>query len=688
MNRHWMMILAVWVLMVGGCQAVPPLSTSTPQPTAASLIATATPARLSPTAIPATVTPASPPAPASTPIPTPTSTPTSPPPSPTPAPSSATATLPLLTWSRAENPDYQGDWQVWGAMTGVDAILPDGDILWLATGGGLLALNTAQNTLTQYLYPYFPLPGNRLEDLLALDGQLVISGEFGVSIWDKQDAWKTYSPEEIGLEFKFSAPLARVGDTLWVGGEDGLARLTPEGRWEAFAPREFEEWSLSKFVVEKNKLFLVMDKGYGDKRTMQVFSFDEGKMTAVERPDLDTFRASNGDLWRGGRDMLERSSDGGVTWRTIIIPGGDEGNWFEALAEDDQGRIYARSIIPSYIFVIQGDEVIATYALAHSDAPEINYINILTWDDAHRLWVATDGRGLTMFDGERWRNWQPENSDLRDDAIRAMLVTEDKVYAGVRSSAASGGLSVLDIATETWTNYWPEESPLSYGGVGGLAQAKDGRIFMMTSDGKLNILDHDQWSYVTMPIPENTLPTYTDGFFDPTGVYWVATEAIPIGVWGYDGERWMNFRLPLGINAMVLDKQRRLWLGTQAGLIVRDITGKWHYYDGQALGLAQNGPGWISDLAVDDQGRVWITNFTDLLIFNGEEIQHIDPALVGASSWGDAITFDKEGRAWMRAGDLLVRFDGEPTIGPFAGLKLPSTQSFTDKDIQLIFPAR
>ena len=593
------------------------------------------------------------------------------------------ASIPMLTWARAENPDYADDWQVWGALTGISDIAIDGDTIWIASTG-LLALDQTHNTLTHYLFPTFPLPGNSLHSVLYQDGALYVSGDAGVSIW-RGDDWITYSASEIGLDLDFNAPLALQEGTLWVAGKKKLARLNADGRWETFQPKALrEKGTINRMVVEDGILYVIVG-GMGEDARRDVYRFEDGELVKVDRPELAFFKATNGDLWKGERNALSYSKDGGQTWEEALSEGGA---WFVPLAEDDQGRIYARARFPNQLYVFEENKLVGTYDLQRSDAPEINFINILQWDDAGRLWIATDGRGLTMFDGRRWRNWQPENSHLRDDAIRAMLVTRDKVYAGVRSGAASGGLSVFDIASETWTNYWPDESPLSYGGVGGLAEAKDGRIFMMTSDGALNILDGEQWSYASMPIPKNALPTYTDGFFDPTGVYWVATDAIPLGVWGYDGEKWTNFRLPVGIKSMVMDSQRRLWLGTDAGLLVRDINGKWLLYAPDALGIQGVSAGWIEDIAIDNAGRAWLMTLEDLVIFNGAELQHITPAeRVGKPFWGEAIAFDQEGRAWLEASDLLVRFDGEPEIGPFAGLTLPPTQTFRDKDFLLFFPA-
>src|SRR5512138_3300817 len=37
------------------------------------------------------------------------------------------------------------------------------------------------------------------------------------------------------------------------------------------------------------------------------------------------------------------------------------------------------------------------------------FLNIIERDTQGRMWLATDGHGLLMFDGKEWHNWQPES---------------------------------------------------------------------------------------------------------------------------------------------------------------------------------------------------------------------------------------------------------------------------------------
>lgn len=306
---------------------------------------------------------------------------------------------------------------------------------------------------------------------------------------------------------------------------------------------------------------------------------------------------------------------------------------------------------------------------------ELRYINILEWDNDGRLWVATDGVGLSMFDGEQWYNWQPETSDIREDAIRGMAVANGKVYAGTFGSAASGGVNILDIETGRWTNFWPEESPLSGGGVGGIAVDSFGRVYFPTAVGILDVYDGENWEHIPMPLPDGYLLWTTEGLIDDDGNYWLATGGF--GLWKYDGTDWVVYGIPGNLEALAVDQAGRLWVGGEIGLVVRDLDETWNLYTSEELPFEN----WIQDIAVDAEGRVWVITFQSLFVFNGQQCQAFSTDVVGTKYWGDALAFDQEGGLWMEAGDGLAVFRGSPNNGPFVELSLRPAQKVPESDI-------
>lgn len=529
--------------------------------------------------------------------------------------------------------------------------------------------------LTQYLAPTTPLPGNSLSGLVLHNGKLYISGYGGLAIYDRKTNWIRYTSEDIGLDVEFSSRIAMVGDVLWLAVEGGLAQLYPDGHWEVTRAEEggLPSERIERIVPRQDGVYVVVAAGPTVDDARWTMRFKDGDWEQVEQPTLLYLESQDGTLWNGDRRGLYKSMDRGSSWESVLATE----RWTTPRAFDDKGQLYVTT--DDMILVLADDKIVETYRFTDV-GPEINYVNIIQWDGQDRMWVATDGRGMSMFDGERWHNWQPESSEIRDDAIRGLAIGNDKLYAGTFGSAGTGGVNVFDFQTQRWTNYWPGESELSAGGVGGIAIDARGRAFLPTSEGVLDILDGEHWQHVPMPLPERGIVSTSEGLFDSDGDYWVGTYGLGLGLWRYDGSQWTVYDLPVHINALALDHQGRLWLGTSEGLIVHNLDGNWLVYTAEQLPL---GNGWIQDVLVDQEGRIWIIGYTCLVVFNGEEYQAFSESVVGASSWGDALSLDPQGKIWMEAGNGIAMFLGEPEIGSFANLTLEPAVTIPEKDILL-----
>lgn len=334
------------------------------------------------------------------------------------------------------------------------------------------------------------------------------------------------------------------------------------------------------------------------------------------------------------------------------------------------------------------------------DAPELQYINFIERDDAGRMWIATDGLGLTMYDGDRWYNWNTENrEDMRDDCFRSMAASEGKVYLAARSSATSGGLMMYDLTQDRWTNMWPDDSELSSGGIGGVVIDEAGRVHMSTAYGSYEVYTDAGWEHMAIePLPPCYLLSMHDALLDSEGEYWLATSLF--GVWRYDGTNWATYGpamsvfeedclrqpprpgyasgatlfhenrivyfigdiptvdgCPASTNAIAQDLRGQIWVATADGLAKRGLDGTWDQYLPGACPLVESH---LQDVAVDPLGRIWTVSSKQLAVYNGEDWQTFAPDVVGASRWGHAIGFDEQGRPWVAV--------GSGGVGVFSGL--------------------
>jgi ligand-binding sensor domain-containing protein len=588
----------------------------------------------------------------------------------------AATPVPEAQWHIAEG-NSTSDWDVYLTGSDIFGIALDGNMIWATSNGGLLRWDRDTGSVTQYLAPRFPLPSNNLSQVLLHAEKLYISGYGGLVIFDREDNWTLYMNEDIGLELGYFVPMAFVDDVLWIGAEDGIGQLFPDGHWEIVRAGEdtFSNNIISKIDSREDGVYVVVALGPSVQDARQVWRFADGFWEIVDRPLMIYAEAPDGSLWKGEDHTLFKSDDQGVTWDKIL----EADRYIQPRAFDVQDRVYAAE--EDTIYVIDNAQIVETFRFTDI-GPELNFTNIIEWDNNGRLWIATDGRGLTMFDGERWHNWQDGMSGMRDDCIRGMAIGEEKLYAGTHGSAGTGGVNVFDLQTQQWTNFWPGESELSGGGVDGIAIDSQGRVYFPTSAGVLDIYNEETWSHIPMPLPEGFVLSTSEGLFDKEGNYWVGTEGTGLGLWKYDGSEWTIYDIPASINALVLDQKGHLWVGTSEGLVVRNPDRNWMVYTADQLPL---GDGWIKDLAVDSEGRVWMISYNGLIVFNGQEYQEFSPSLVGASGWGDAVAFDPQGNMWVEAGMGIATFRGKPGIEELSSLTLSPANTIPEEEMVIDF---
>lgn len=292
------------------------------------------------------------------------------------------------------------------------------------------------------------------------------------------------------------------------------------------------------------------------------------------------------------------------------------------------------------------------------------FLNIIEQDKQGRMWLATDGHGLLMFDGKEWHNWQPENrDDMSYDALRTMAVSQTNIYAGAYGSSDGGNLLIYDIGSDKWQTIFPGTNAIRNNVIGGVAINQTGQIYAMTKDG-LDILNKGTWTHSSNPFQANVIiHSVDDALFDNEGNYWIASSD---GVWKFDGNSWTSYTAEKGqlpsnaVNALDIDQDGRIWAATTGGLAVFS-NGKWFIFSPNQYPWYQ---GWLDNVAIDSQNRVWVISNDALSVFNGTEAIVFTPDIIGESLWDNAIGFDNDGCVWVGMSLGLTVFQGELDLAP------------------------
>ncbi len=558
--------------------------------------------------------------------------------------------------------DTNGDWLVYSTPS-ITAIALDENYIWAASYGGLLRWDRTTGNVLHYLAPQTPLPDNDVDDVILYDGKLYIATETGVAIFDRKDQWTIYKNDDIGLGEDYSKAITVINGAIWVANKTGVAYQS-DGQWQTIKSGQdtFSLEIVSRIVSQQDEIYIEGAEKLGDRENI-TYRYADQKWEKFDTNLPEGIVAPDGTRWKNDGKEVFYSKDNGLNWKLVfkwqdyIIP----------LAVDEQGQLYLAT--DSDIFVFANNQIVEAYRFTDV-GPELNFINIIRLDQSGRLWFATDGRGLTMFDGQRWQNWQPETrNDMRHDGIRGMAVTNEKVYAGGSSALGEGGVMIYDIALDQWSNYWPGESELSGGGVGGIAVNNLGQVYFPTATGILDIYENGEWQHISMKSLSNgSLINTSDGTFDADGNYWLGTDGI--GIWMYDGRQWKVYSIETGdlqsnrVNALAFDMNGQLWAETGSGLAVRCNDDSWKTF--QIPTMSENIL--FGDVAIDSQNRIWVTaNFDILAVFNGQDWLTFTSDVIGETIWDEAITFDAMGRAWISTSSGVAIYQGQ--------LSLPSRQS-------------
>ena len=118
---------------------------------------------------------------------------------------------------------------------------------------------------------------------------------------------------------------------------------------------------------------------------------------------------------------------------------------------------------------------------------EWNSVADLLIDSSGRLWAATLGGGLSLWDGESWHSYRVSNSDIPFNTVQAVFEAEPGIlWVGTALPTEVGGvLSTFD--GQKWTTFTTRNSGFS--GAEPLAIARDEKqlIWIGTRNGGVDI---------------------------------------------------------------------------------------------------------------------------------------------------------------------------------------------------------
>lgn len=511
----------------------------------------------------------------------------------------------------------------------------DRGYLWLATGAGLARFDSA--TFQEFSVPNRPLAsaGNVRDVVAGPEGRLLVLPASG-GVWTLRDG--VFEPHPITAAFSGQTLLdvyAEPGGAVWVA-----AAPSELVRWENGTVRRYG--AAEGFSRRVNRVSFATD---GDGRTWVASAeflrvFERGEPIAAQPlPDgavsgALVAPARSGGVWISSSDRLMKWDRGQLT----VVCGGTD--WparrsgVEALFEDRQGNLWIGSRRHGIFLLFNGR--------VSNLAFEPRTVTSILEDREGNLWAATTTDGLA-----RLRPQTYTQLDLQSGLAETMSSSVCEDSTGVIWCAnRSGGLAryrdgriekvntatrldryATRVAPDAQGNVWaasdtglfrfpaghPEQcrpTEPSFPAVQILFASRRGDMWVVSANG-LGFFRDDQYHVVAPASAE--VARYNAIAEDSRGSLWIAANNMRaaearIRLLEYrDGELRESIppqAWPAGpILSLRVDRQDRLWIGTTAGLVLKD--GDRQVRFSKAEGLPDD---IVAEQLEDDGGNLWIAS--------------------------------------------------------------------------------
>ncbi len=295
-------------------------------------------------------------------------------------------------------------------------------------------------------------------------------------------------------------------------------------------------------------------------------------------------------------------------------------------------------------------------------------------DSSNRLWIATDGGGLNLYNFEQGTFSSFHNDPQNPESISSqkLFCLEEDAQGRIWIGTADAGLCLLSRDSQLFLRYSASNTPgLESDVIRVLYRDSRNRMWIGTQGGGVSVSDG-----------EFRLQNYLNGttvrevFEDSLGRIWLGTENQGLILVQPQGEgfRFSGFLDGLTIRSLAEDAKGTLWIGTErSGLVlfegaelVRRVTA----LQGDSLSLSSN---FIRDIYVDQSGLVWIAT-------RGGGVNRYNPRSGSFSTLlGDGYTFRQIFE--HSTGKIFFATDGQGLLMQEANGRIISTEKYPSLEL-------
>ena len=226
-----------------------------------------------------------------------------------------------------------------------------------------------------------------------------------------------------------------------------------------------------------------------------------------------------------------------------------------------------------------------------------NDVICITEDENKSIWIGTVD-GVSKYDRKKFTNYTIENG-LKENKVFHILCDGSKTWI----STFGGGIAILEKENFTYLN---SSNGLSSDKIFSVYKDKSNKYWIGTSKGGINLYNGKSFTVIKESKNFNSASAFC--FYESTdGKIWIGTPGK--GVFYIENNIFHQIDIPLintdYISKIIEDKQHNIWCATEHGLvkIYKNLSHKIFNKDNGLAGID------ISSILCDYEGEIWVSCF-------------------------------------------------------------------------------
>ena len=488
-------------------------------------------------------------------------------------------------------------WANYTTAKSVNAIVQEGDSLWIGTEGGLVlySISTGQS---RFLNKANSGLRYNIINAIGIDrtGKKWIATGAGVSTFDGL-TWKTYLAGDGLPEYYYTAVAfehAAAGDTVWIGFYGGLARF--DGKtFTIFTMQDgIPDMYVTSIVVGPDGTKWIGTNGTGlVKLKGSTYTTYDLSNSGIPYNSVSDVLVDGSNVWVATSGLGAAKFDGTnwTVYNKTTAPGGLLSNYIRAIRKGAGSALY---------FCTEG-------GLAKLDAGQwVNYkrtagglpsdtVTTLLFVAPNTVYAGTPGAGMVSFNGTSWTPRPTSSSLLPSNWVTKILVDANNVkWIGTDKG-------IVKIEGTSWSVFNSSNSTLTNDYVRCLATDNQGRVLVATDGAGIS-----RWNGTAFELVPNTsdLNQITSFAVDGKNRLWATASNMGAGVGYNDGSGWIwyasattvgGITIPYGTTRSIIVEKAAIadsesvWIGIDGGGIIRVTRSTWSIFNNTNSGLAHVG---------------------------------------------------------------------------------------------------